>query len=143
MFDRNDEGVRRLQSIQLFATCTRAQLRRIRSLSTEVAVRAGRELAVEGRRCRELIVILEGEARASSDRQVVGMLGPGDYLGESSLRPNTVSPLTIVTTTDARVLAFERRELLSLFATAAPDALCSLLGSIREFPPAQSEVAAA
>jgi len=59
-----------------------ADARRAAGIFTEVSVSSGTELAWEGSRPSQLVLILEGEVEVVRDGEVIALLGPGSVLGE-------------------------------------------------------------
>ena len=81
---------------------------------TIVGVDAGVALINEDTFGREFLVILDGTVQVSRDDTVVAELGAGDIVGEIALLENTRRNATVAALTDAKVLAFNRREFVTV-----------------------------
>jgi CRP-like cAMP-binding protein len=79
-----------LTDLDLFAGCTKSELRRIGPLLTSIRVEPGRVLMSEGRPGSELVVIADGTARVSWSESAgderVAELGPGSVAGKVALK---------------------------------------------------------
>jgi CRP-like cAMP-binding protein len=96
-----------LLELDLFADCTPAEARRLRSLLTLLTVDAGTELISHGSYGFEFLVIADGQAEVSVESPtgpvVVATLAAGDFAGEMSLlgrerrsaSVTAVTPLTV------------------------------------------------
>ena len=82
---RQDEKVKRLAAIPLFADAGRRQLEHVAELCTEVPVKAGDVLCREGGPGHEFFVIEDGTALATVRGEQVARFGPGDFFGELAL----------------------------------------------------------
>jgi CRP-like cAMP-binding protein len=86
-----------LQSVPLFARCTKREISELADECDELAVRAGTELTREGARGREFMVIVEGHAKVTKNNRTVRKLGPGDFLGEIALLADVPRTATVTT----------------------------------------------
>ena len=98
----------RIDDLDLFADCTRAQLNQISALTTGLHIPKGHVLIREGGLAGEFIVIRSGSARVTRavDGRVVEVadVGPGDFLGEMALLNGTRRTATVTAATDLDVL---------------------------------------
>ena len=78
-------------------------LRRLRPYFDEVCVRAGEQVAAEGRLCHQFFIVVEGELRSCRGGQT-GRLGPGDEFGWEAMRERGVNEATVYALTDSRLL---------------------------------------
>jgi len=104
----------RIGATRLFAGLTTRQLRQVAACSTELTVPAGRVLCRQGRCRLELVVILAGEALATTDGTPVGILGQGAHLGAHSVAAGAHSGATVTTLTTTDVLVISAGELTEL-----------------------------
>ncbi len=81
---------------------------------TTVGVDAGAPLINEDTFGREFLVILEGSVQVSRDDEPVAELGAGSIVGEIALLENTRRNATVTSLTSAKVLAFNRREFVTV-----------------------------
>jgi CRP-like cAMP-binding protein len=113
--DRRNQWLERLRGIELFSTCTRAQLKRIDSLTTYHRAPAGRVLTREGNRGLEFIVILRGTARTSRGGLPLGQIGPGAFFGELALLDRHETCATVTAETDMDLLVSSVLEFRSMY----------------------------
>jgi len=112
----------RIDDLDLFADCTRAQLQQIGSLTTYLRIPSGHVLIHEGDIAKEFIVILRGSARVSRHTPGgivhVADVGPGDLLGEMALLSGSRRTATVTATSDLEVLVSSVGEFRSLLELA-------------------------
>ncbi len=106
----------RLQRVPWFGACTKEQLDEIARLAERLDVQAGEVILREGRRGRELFVILDGTARVTRAGRVVNILGAGDQFGELAAIEDQPRTATVTATTDLKVLIIGPRELDAVMA---------------------------
>lgn len=118
--------VMRIADLELFADCTKAELRQIGSLTTYLQVRKDHVLMREGGRANEFVVIGSGSAQVSRNTTHgvirVADVGSGDFLGEMGLLSGTSRTATVTATTDLAVLvssAIEFRSILHISPSVA------------------------
>jgi CRP-like cAMP-binding protein len=84
-----------IADLELFAGCTKAELRKIRALTTYVRVPQDRILMREGTRAHEFIIINSGTAVVSRQTDdgvaTVAEVGSGEFLGEMALLTGTAN----------------------------------------------------
>jgi CRP/FNR family transcriptional regulator, cyclic AMP receptor protein len=115
---RRQERVELLRGVQLFSGCSTTELRRIASLTTEIAVEAGKVLTKRGEPGLEFFIIIEGEANATRKGVDLATLGPGSFFGELALLDGGQRTATVVAETDMRLLVLSRSEFNELHRTA-------------------------
>jgi CRP-like cAMP-binding protein len=112
----------RIADLELFADCTRAELRQIGSLTTYLQVPRDQVLMREGGRANEFVVIGSGTARVSrrtNDGVVtVAEVGSGDFLGEMGLLTGAGRTATVTATTDLTILVSSASEFRSILHIA-------------------------
>jgi CRP-like cAMP-binding protein len=108
--------------LELFAGCSKAELRKIRSLTTYVQVPKDQVLMREGTAAHEFIIIDSGTASVSrlTDEGVakVADVGSGEFLGEIALLNGTRRTATATATTDLGVLVSSASEFRSILQIA-------------------------
>ena len=92
-----------LQSIPLFAKCSKKELKAIGGLMTLSNVEAGYPLATEGEIGREFIVIEKGEAVVRRNGRKIGTLGPGNSFGELAMLVSGKRTATVTAETDMSI----------------------------------------
>ena len=108
--------------LELFADCTKAELRKIRSLTTYLQVPKDQVLMREGSPAHEFIIIDSGTAevsRATDDGVAkVAEVGSGDFLGEMALLNGSRRTATATAATDLGVLVSSASEFRSILRLA-------------------------
>jgi CRP-like cAMP-binding protein len=107
---------------ELFAGCSKAELRKIRPLTTYIRVPRDTVLMREGASAHEVIIIDSGTARVSrtTDHGVatVADLGRGEILGEMGLLSGSPRTATATATTDLFVFVSSAREFEAILRIA-------------------------
>ncbi len=75
----------RLAGTDLFQGLSRRHLKKVVELSQTVQHPPGRAVATEGLGALAFHLVLDGQAKVTSDHQEIRTLGPGDYFGEISM----------------------------------------------------------
>ena len=126
----------RLQQLELFASCTSKELRRLAGLLDETTVAAGTVLTTEGDLGSQAFVLLSGSAEARHGERVVATLGAGDLVGEMALLDRAgARSATVVTTTPAEVLVMDPRAfetVMSQFPSVARNVATTLAKRLRD-----------
>jgi CRP/FNR family cyclic AMP-dependent transcriptional regulator len=111
-----------IAEFDLFADCTKAELRKIRSLTTYLRIPRDRVLMRQGERGQEFIFINSGTARVSRKTDegatTVAEVGSGDVLGEMALLSGSRRTATATAATDLGVLVSTAREFRSILEVA-------------------------
>jgi CRP-like cAMP-binding protein len=111
-----------IADLELFAGCTKAELRKIRALTTYVQVPRDQVLMREGSPAHEFIIIDSGTARVSRVTEdgvaKVADVGSGEFLGEMALLTGTPRTATATATTDLGVLVSSVSEFRSILRIA-------------------------
>jgi CRP-like cAMP-binding protein len=111
-----------IADLELFADCTKAELKQIRSLTTYIQVPKDQVLMREGSPAHEFIIIDSGTARVSrvTDEGVseVAEVGSGDFLGEIALLNGSRRTATATAETDLGVLVSSASEFRSILRLA-------------------------
>lgn len=96
-----------LRRIPLFAECSKAELEAVARVTDELSLPAGRVLMRQGAAGRELVVIVEGEARVDRNGEPVAVKTGGDFLGEIALVTGRPRTATVTAASDLRVLVLD------------------------------------
>ncbi|HEY4332594.1 MAG TPA: cyclic nucleotide-binding domain-containing protein [Ilumatobacteraceae bacterium] len=111
-----------LTRFDLFAECTRPQLRLIASLFTTVRVPEGTVVMREGTFGREFLIVADGQAEVSqgseADTRLMNVVGNGAVLGEMALLNRAPRAATITTISSTVVLACNAGEFGALMEVA-------------------------
>lgn len=111
---KRDARVDLLAGIELFRDCSRRDLVRAASLSSEYAAPEGKVVCREGESGQEAFVIAEGNAVVTIGGQVVAALGPGAFFGEMAFLDGEPRVATVTATSPMRLLVLTRREFFAL-----------------------------
>ena len=126
---RRDSKVEAIQAIPTFATCDGDALNAIASMTTELDLDAGVELAVQGRRQRQVFVLVEGSAEAVRDGETVAELRRGDPVGELEVVAGGSPRATVRTTTPTRALVIADQDFRQL-VSERPAVASALLAAV-------------
>jgi len=98
----------RLDDLELFADCTKSELRQIDALTTHLRIPKGQVLIHQGDVAMEFIVLCSGAARVTRETEqgveVLADIRPGDFLGEMALLGGTRRTATVTAVTDLDIL---------------------------------------
>ena len=121
-----DEKIRHLQKVDIFADCTRKQMKAVAAISRVVEVPSGTVLTRAGEPGEEFFFILDGAAMVEVTRRKRVRLMPGEFFGEMSLLDGEPRSATVRAETDMRLLLIQRRNFQSLL-TEVPELTRSIL----------------
>ncbi|MGP0031791.1 MAG: cyclic nucleotide-binding domain-containing protein [Acidimicrobiales bacterium] len=117
----NSDAVR-IADLDLFADCSKSELRKIASLTTYLHVPRDRVLMREGGTAGEFIIIGRGTARVSRQTEdgmaKVADVGSGEFLGEMALLTGNPRSATATATTDLAVFVSTVSEFRSILDIA-------------------------
>jgi CRP-like cAMP-binding protein len=102
--------IQALRGLAAFGSCTRKELDYIDGLGSSVHLRQGAELTRQGTSGRQCAVVEDGAVVVVRDHQVIGVVGPGDWVGELALLDRCPCTATTVTLDEARVIVFTPAE---------------------------------
>jgi CRP-like cAMP-binding protein len=118
----NTSHVLDLSDLELFADCTKDELRKIRSLTTYIRVPKDQVLMREGNPAHEFFIIDSGTARVSrvtdEGEATVADVGSGEFLGEMALLNGSRRTATAIAATDLGVLVSSASEFRSILHIA-------------------------
>jgi len=103
-----------LEAVFLFEDLSLAHLTRVLNACHVEQLEPGAVLRKEGQQCGELIAVVEGALSVSRSGQVLGSLGPGDFIGATTLIEARPVGATIQATERSRVLRLERQAFWTL-----------------------------
>jgi CRP/FNR family cyclic AMP-dependent transcriptional regulator len=107
---RSDERLAHMEDLELFASCSPAQLELVARNSDEVHFPAGAELMHEGSTGRECFVLLSGEAFVTIADEPVALIGPGDVVGEMAVLEHEPRVATVTAWSPVDALVFSTQE---------------------------------
>jgi len=86
-----------LSKVSLFDQCSKAELGRLAQLTEEIDYKAGTVVIREGEKGREFFVVLSGHLEVSRDGKTLGVVGPGDHVGEFAILSGSPRNATVKT----------------------------------------------
>jgi len=122
---------KQLESIELFGELTKKERRDVSRLMTDVSIKAGKDLMVEGTVGREFVVINEGEATVRRAGRIVARVGAGDFLGELAVIAGVPRTATVTADTQMNISVLNRREFSSLLDEQPKLARKVLVGAVK------------
>jgi CRP-like cAMP-binding protein len=111
---KTDEKIRTLSTVGLFANCTKRELRDVAQLCVPLSVDEGSVLTVEGSPGQECLVIADGKAQVTIGGQSVGVVGPGECVGEMALLDRGPRTATVTAQTSMGLYVLSSREFQAL-----------------------------
>ncbi len=102
----------------MLAGLARRQLMRLASIVEELDAPAGKVLCREGGTAREFFLIVDGEAEASKDGQVIRRLGPGDFFGEAAEIEHVPRAATVTALTPLRFFVLSSHSFWGLVSSS-------------------------
>jgi CRP-like cAMP-binding protein len=103
----DDTKIKRLAAVPLFSRLSRKDLDAVAEAMDDLHVAAGRVLAREGEAAYIAYVIVNGQAAISVDGERVGIVGPGEMVGEMGLIDGGPRAATVTADTDMDVYVIE------------------------------------
>jgi CRP/FNR family transcriptional regulator, cyclic AMP receptor protein len=120
-----------MQSVPLFARCTKHEIAALAAEADELRLAAGTELTREGATAREFIILAEGGAEVTQQGHTVNSLRAGDFLGEIALLSGGPRTATVTTTEPSIVLVLTDRAFARV-TNAIPEVRGRLLEALSE-----------
>jgi CRP-like cAMP-binding protein len=108
----------RLAAVSLFATLPENELAAVAAVAGELEVPEGDRLTVEGEFGHCLYAIEAGTADVVSNGTAIGVLGPGDVVGEIAVLASGRRTATIVASSPMRLISLFKRDVWALERTA-------------------------
>ena len=108
------EDARRLREFNAFDKFSNSELERLVRAAHHTSTSVPWPLIHEQTPSDACYILLSGEVGVYVGRDRVAVLGPGEVIGESALRPGKLRSATVTTTGASEVLRIERDDLASL-----------------------------
>ena len=118
----------RLASLAHLHPLSVRQLTELAPYASELTVRAGHRLLLDGPFAQELVLVESGRGRVRCAGEPVAELGPGDVFGELAPRRATYPTASVTAISDLRLVMFSARDIRRL-RVAAPKAMTALLSA--------------
>jgi CRP-like cAMP-binding protein len=97
-----------LANVQMFAMCSKKELRTVADVAKLRTIARGTRLIAEGEKGDRMFVILSGTARVSRGGRKIAALGSGDVVGELALLSRSPRNATVDAETDLDVAEIGR-----------------------------------
>ena len=125
-----EQRIALLRSVWLFSACDDDELARIAALSRPREVELGVAVTRQGEPGEEFFVVVEGEADADVDGDVVGTIGAGGFFGEMALLDGGDRVATVTATTPMKLLVLDRHDFNEMLSIAMPEVTPKLLAVV-------------
>lgn len=129
----------RLASMMHLRPLNMGQLAEIAPFASELTVRAGHRLLLDGPFAQELVLVGAGRGRVRCAGESVAELGPGDVFGELAPQLTAYPTATVTAITELRLVMFSRRDIRQL-REIAPDTVSALLAACSLAPQQRAEI---
>ena len=129
MTTNQNDIVRQLATVDLFARCTRSDLRIVARHGDRIEFRHGTDLVRQGDRGDAFFLLMEGTAEIVRDGTLVGHLDPGDWFGELALLDPAERAATVTAASDGVVLALSAR-MFKVLLRELPALSAAMLGAL-------------
>ncbi len=103
-----------LSTVKLFSACNKKELQAVARLCTPISIAEGETMTTEGTSGKECFVITAGKATVTIGGQPVGIVGPGDCVGEMSLLDGGPRTATVTASSPLSAYVMSPREFQSL-----------------------------
>ncbi len=110
MLLRKDAKIELLKKVPLFGRLNKHALQDVAHIADEIDLPVGKEMATEGDRGREFVILLEGEADVTKGGKSINTMKNGDFFGEIALVTKMPRTASVTATTDVHVLVITERD---------------------------------
>jgi len=107
---RKDAKIELLKKVPLFGRLNKHALQDVAHIADEIDLPVGKEMATEGDRGREFVILLEGEADVTKGGKSINTMKNGDFFGEIALVTKMPRTASVTATTDVHVLVITERD---------------------------------
>lgn len=129
----------RLAALTQFHPLNMRQLADIAPRASELTVRAGHRLLLDGPFAHELVLVGGGQGRVRCAGEAVAELGPGDVFGALVPPRTAYATATVTAISDLRLVMFSTRD-IRLLRQSAPEAMEALLTACALAPQQREEI---
>ena len=117
---RSEDKIRALSAVGLFATCNKRELQQVARLLTALSVDGGFVLTREGSFGNDCYVVASGQAKVTIGDAPVGLVGPGECVGEMAFLDPGPRTATVTAETPMELYVLSAREFRDLLGVS-PD----------------------
>lgn len=110
IFTNRDARVEALREISIFANLPKKDLVQLDRHVTASTVEDGTQLAREGFKPTQLVLLVEGNAKVKRGKRTIATLGPGDTIGELSILDGGKQTATVTADGECDVLVVSANE---------------------------------
>ena len=119
MAKADKEHLDRLAQVDLFKRCTNRDLEALADIVDDVSVEAGAVLCEQGRVADGSFVVAEGEASVMVGDEIVGIVGPGESVGEMGLLDHLPRSATVTARSPMRLYRIDADRFGKLLESSA------------------------
>jgi CRP-like cAMP-binding protein len=129
----------RLASLTHLHPLSMGQLAEIAPYASELTVRAGHRLLLDGPFAHELVLVGAGRGRVRCAGEPVAELGPGDVFGELAAQRTAYPTATVTAISDLQLVMFSTRD-IRLLRQTAPETVSALLAACALAPQQREDI---
>jgi CRP-like cAMP-binding protein len=130
----------RLASLTHLHPLDMRQLAEIAPCASELTVRAGHRLLLDGPFAQELVLVAAGRGRVRCAGEAVAELGRGDVFGALAPQRTSYPTATVTAISDLRLVMFSTRD-IRLLREAVPETVAALLRACALAPHGRAGIA--
>jgi len=119
MAKADKEHLDRLAQVDLFKRCTNKDLEALADIVEDESVDAGTLICEQGRVAEASFVVVEGEASVMVGDEIVGIVGPGESVGEMGLLDHLPRSATVTARTAMRLYRIDADRFAKLLESSA------------------------
>jgi CRP-like cAMP-binding protein len=119
MANPDKEHLERLGQVELFKRCTKKDLEALADIVEDESVPAGAVICEQGRVADASYVVAEGEASVMVGDEIVGIVGPGESVGEMGLLDHLPRSATVTARTPMRLYRIDADRFAKLLESSA------------------------
>lgn len=111
-----DQKLAYLRRVPLFESCSRAEIVWLGRYCELCCVPAGYQLQSEGRHTHEAMILTRGAALSTCRNEPLGMIGPGDLVGDTALLRRQAATCSIRAVEEMEFVAFASQNFTAALA---------------------------
>lgn len=119
MAKADKEHLDRLAQVDLFKRCTNKDLEALADIVDDETVEAGALICEQGRVADASFVVVEGEASVMVGDEIVGIVGPGESVGEMGLLDHLPRSATVTARTHMHLYRIDADRFAKLLESSA------------------------
>src|SRR5258707_5354745 len=119
MANPDKEHLERRGEVELFKRCSKKDLEALADIVDDQLLAAGAIICEQGRVADASFVVVEGEASVMVGDEIVGIVGPGDSVGEMGLLDHLPRSATVTARTPMRLYRIDAERFAELLESSA------------------------